>query len=114
MSLTLHRPDDVDDRRKEPRTALSRPVKVRLCDTGRYLTGRTTNLSPGGALLEVDTPSLLVPGQRIALGVAWTDQQTLLHRDELIDATVLRSLGLGGRQNVAIYFEQRQQLALSA
>jgi hypothetical protein len=99
------------ERRRDARLALQRPVKIQCAQTGRYLAGRTRDLSAGGALLEVDHPSLLVAGQRLRVGVGWTSQQMLLRQDDLAQATVVRSLALGATQTVAVCFDQRQQLA---
>ena len=102
------------DRRHDARLELSRPVKVKCLLTGRYLPGRSRNLSAGGALLEIDHPSLLVPGQRVMIGVAHTRQDVILAAEDMTPATVVRSAGLQGTQTVAIQFDQRQELALTA
>jgi hypothetical protein len=99
------------ERRREARLEVSQPVKVQCLETGRYLAGRTRNLSTGGALLEVLHPSLLVPGQRLRVGVARNERQAILASRDMAEAIVVRSLGLGGSQNVAVCFAQPQQLA---
>jgi hypothetical protein len=101
------------ERRRDARLAMARPVKLQCMQTGRYLAAQTQNLSSGGALLEIDQPSLLVAGQRLRVGVAWTSRQTVLHRDELAEATVVRSLAIGPRQSVAVCFDHRQELAVT-
>jgi hypothetical protein len=114
MAINLHiagagrRPSD---RRRDPRLEVRRPVKVHCLETGRYLAGTTCNLSPTGAMVEVAHPSLLVPGQRVRVGIAWTTRQTVLNNDDLVDATVVRSLGEGAAQFLAVRFAQRLQLA---
>jgi hypothetical protein len=90
---------------------VKRPVKVHCPQTGRYLAGRTCNISPSGAMVEVAHPSLLVPGQPVQVGIAWTSRQTVLNRGDLVDATVVRSLGEGAAQFVALQFARRLQLA---
>ena len=102
------------ERRHDARLPLTRPAKVQCLTTGRYLAGRTRNLSAGGALLEIDHPSLLVPGQRLRVGVARTKQDVVLAAEEMTPATVVRSAGLRGTQTVAVQFDRRQQLALTA
>ncbi len=99
------------ERRRDTRLALERPAKIQCLMTGRYLAGRTINVSAGGAMLEVDHPSLLVPGQRVAIGMANTRQDVILRGDEMSEATVVRSVGLKGRQTLAVQFDQRQELA---
>lgn len=93
------------DRRQGRRHPISRPVKLRCLITGKYMVGQTYNISSSGALLEIDRPSLLINGQRLAVGVAWTRQQALLHEDDMAHATVIRSLGLGRIQHVAVEFD---------
>ena len=98
------------DRRQGRRHPISRPVKLRCLITGKYMVGRTCNISASGALLEIDQPSLLISGQRLAVGVAWTRQQSLLYKDDMTHATVIRSLGLGRIQHVAVQFDQAYAL----
>jgi hypothetical protein len=105
---------NLSERRRDARLPLDRPVKVQCLHTGRYLAGHTRNLSAGGALLEIEHPSLMIPGQRVKIGVAQTKQDVILQADQMAEATVVRSMGHRGRQTVAIMFDQRQELAASA
>ena len=98
------------ERRHDVRLSLERPAKIKCLMTGRYLAGRTVNVSAGGAMLHVDHPSLLVPGQRVAVGLADTQQDVILRGEELSEATVVRSVALKGAQTVAVQFDQRQAL----
>ena len=98
------------DRRQGSRCPISRPAKLRCLQSGKYMAGRTRNISTTGALLEVDRPSLLVSGQRLAVGIAWTRRDNLLHHEHLVQATVVRSLGLGKIQHVALQFDLPQSL----
>ncbi len=98
------------ERRRAPRLDMDCRAKVHICDTGRFLAGRTRNLSASGALLEIDHPSLLVPGQRLRLGVAWSKRDVVLSADEMPQATVVRSLGMGSLQTVAITFDKAMSL----
>ena len=102
------------ERRFEARTEMVRPLKLWCTHTGRYLSGATRDVSPTGAMIEIDHPSLLVSGQRVRVGIAWSSRHMLLGDADLIEARVLRSLGMGGCQRVALEFNQRQELALSA
>jgi len=99
------------ERRRDARLPLDRPVKVQCLHTGRYLAGHTFNLSASGALVEIEHPSLMIPGQRIKVGVAQTKQNVILQSEEMADATVVRSMGHRGRQTVAVMFDHRQELA---
>lgn len=101
------------NRRKDQRFELDRPVKIQCTQTGRYYGGRVVDLSPSGALVVLTNPSLMVPGQRVKLGIAWTSRQVVLDRAEMSEATVVRSLGRGSGQKVALFFDQRQDLKLA-
>ena len=78
------------------------------------MAGRTRNVSASGAMLEVYMPSMLITGQRLEVGIAWQHRQALLGKDQLVQATVVRSLGMGGVQHVAIQFDQPMALAATA
>lgn len=102
------------ERRREPRLSVNRPVKLQCAMTGRYMQGHVRNVSATGVLVEINHPSMLVQGQQMRLGIAWNDQTVLLQQKYMAPAVVVRSLGLGGRQHVAMAFEQRQQVNLAA
>lgn len=115
MKEPLVMPVTVDsERRRDTRTPIDRPAKLRCVQTGKYYTAVTQDLSAGGALVEVHHPSLLVSGQQVEIGIAWSNRQMLLARDELIPGVVTRSLGLGGKQHVAIQFQTRQMRLMTA
>ena len=102
------------ERRRVARFPVSRPVKLRCSDSGRYVAGVTNNISSSGALLEVQHPSLLVAGQRMQMGIAWTKGQAVIPTEKMTDCTVVRSVGIGGVQRVALMFDHPQQLAATA
>ena len=105
-------PKTSPDRRREARTRLIRPVKVRCDQSGaRYLAGTTQNVSPDGAMLQLNYPSRLALGQRVRIAIARHRSQSLLNAHEMMDATIVRSLGHGRTQHVAIQFRQAQSLA---
>jgi hypothetical protein len=99
------------ERRRHNRNDMCKPAKVYCVETGRYLSGRTSNWSAGGVLVQVDHPSLLVAGQQVRVGIAWDARRPVLGSADLVSGTVVRSLGLGGQQNVAVRFVQAQPLA---
>jgi len=106
---------DKSDRRSYPRLQAIKPVKLRFPDTDRYLNGQTSVISGNGALVQITQPApLLVRGRRLLVGIAWNHQQMLIYSDNLVEATVVRSLKLGDGQLVAIEFDQILELALSA
>jgi len=102
------------ERRQNARRPVSCPAKLRCTQTGKYMAGRTRNVSANGAMLEVYMPSMLVTGQRLEVGIAWHHRQALLSKDQLAQATVVRSLGMGGVQHVAIQFDQPMALSATA
>ena len=102
------------ERRQSARQPISKPAKLRCTQTGRFMAGRTRNVSASGAMLEVYLPSMLITGQRLEVGIAWQHRQAMLDSDQLVQATVVRSLGMGGVQHVAIQFDQPMALAATA
>ncbi len=93
------------ERRHHLRYGLDRAVKVRLAEGGRYLTGRTRNVSEGGCLITLDHPRLLPPGQEVDLVIAWRPEQALLSSRQSVKARVVRSLGLDGQLQLALSFD---------
>ncbi len=96
------------DRRRHPRTSTELPCKVLRPALARYLSARTTDLSAGGALLDIATTRPLEVGESIAVGIAWHGEGVLRSRD-LVDATVVRADALpGSRQRIAVRFADEQ------
>ncbi len=93
------------ERRRQARLTLAYPVKVWCVETGRFLAGQTHDLSAQGALIEVQNPSLLVPGQRVRVGIAWSSREVVLSRKQMLPGVVVRSLGHGQQQHVAVSFD---------
>ncbi|MBC22798.1 MAG: hypothetical protein CMJ32_02620 [Phycisphaerae bacterium] len=93
------------DRRVHDRIDINRPTKVHHKRLDRYVAGTTSNLSAGGACIEIETQVPFEPGTRIHVGVAMKRRDSLLFADEMIPATVLRSLSCEGRTNIAIRFD---------
>lgn len=102
------------DRRRHARMALVRPAKVYQSSTARYWPAITQDVSPGGALLRVDAPRALTPGESLEVVVAWANR-VLLSSKDLVPATVLRVLrDSQGRQWVAVAFAQDVPQAVPA
>lgn len=106
----------MNDRRQFPRADLNRPCKIFLPAAARFLAGRTRNLSAGGALVEIDGPRDLKPGDTLELGIAWSNR-ALLPADALIEAKVVRhvaSLILPDgttRRTIGVRFDHTSALA---
>ncbi len=101
----------VRDRRRHVRMPLERPVKVRSGVTGRYIAGRTVDISDGGCLLRLEGFHHLAAGQSVRVGIAYRPGQSLLLADDMLEGTVVRRLGHGDTQHVAITFENANTLA---
>ena len=97
-----------NDRRRYARVPISQPVKVQCQHSGRYYSGRTSNLSAGGALLTVESPTRLPAGHKLRLGIAWSRQEAVLASAALVEATVTRNLIGANPQLLAIQFAQIQ------
>ena len=80
------------DRRVEPRTEVKCPCKVFDQRTGKYIAGSTWNVSPSGALVQVDRPLKVAPGDRLYVGIAFKRRQGMLFHAEMTEAVVVRSV----------------------
>ncbi|MEX0886329.1 MAG: PilZ domain-containing protein [Phycisphaeraceae bacterium] len=100
------------ERRRSPRLGVHRAVKLRCGQTGvRYLAGFTSNVSACGALVELEPAPLLAAGEQVELAIADQASPGLLRPEQVIHATVVRSLGHGRRRYVALRFAALVQLA---
>lgn len=99
------------DRRKHPRVRLESQVKLRNGVSGRYVAGQTLDISAGGAMLRVTTPTRLVRGQSVSLGISSHPRQPIIAAQDMISAVVVRSLGIAGTQHVAVEFDQPHRMA---
>ena len=96
------------DRRAHPRAAADVGCKVLRANVARYLAARSRDVSRGGALLELRTPSPLAHGESLDIGLAWTGE-AMLPRGGAIRARVVRATPLhAGIQRVAVVFENPQ------
>jgi len=100
------------ERRRDPRISASHAVKIK-CDqsAGHFIPGQTHNVSDGGAMLMLEHPRLLTRGQKIQVGIAHNPTQGMLTADDFVEATIVRSLGHGEMQHVAIRYERPQRFA---
>lgn len=106
-------PNLTADRRRYPRVAMTRPVKVRHGVTGKYVAGETIDLSDGGVLLRLEKAMGIEPGQPVRVGIVHSPRQALILADEMIEGRVIRRLGHGDTQHVAVSFDcdRSEQLA---
>ncbi len=97
------------DRREHERWTSEMCCKVRCSRTGRYLGALTSDLSPGGAMLSVQTPTAIRAGQLVEIALK-TDGRPIVFRNELVPARVVRcSSVLDRHQVVAVQFESLQE-----
>lgn len=97
------------DRRRHVRLDVERPCKVVIPAARRALCAHTSNVSVTGALLRVDSPRLLNPGETVRLAISWTNAP-IVREDQLVFARVVRALGIVGEaQTVAVEFAQSHQ-----
>jgi hypothetical protein len=109
-SLDMNSPE----RRRNDRYPLVKPVKFRCESTGRYVGGKTLNVSITGALVEVGSGSSLTAGDRVCFGIAWSQRNAVLNSDYLVPATVLRSTRDEQGTSVAIQFDRPQRISAAA
>lgn len=80
----------VFERRTFPRLRITRSCKVFHLGTQRFLAARTADVSAYGALLRIDSPRTLQPGEELDIAVAW-DGEPLLPEEALKRATIIRT-----------------------
>jgi hypothetical protein len=104
------------ERRAHPRLPILRPA--RLVRDGGVISGgltfaRTTDVSLGGALIEIAAPRSFNPGE--AVRVAILADSVVIDPRAMADATVVRVENIGpGRQRVAVRYACQQSLPVAA
>lgn len=80
----------VQERRTHERVNLHRPCKLYLPGVGKYVSGSTWNVSPGGVLLQLDLRAGISAGDRLYVGIALKRRQAVLAAGEMLRAEVVR------------------------
>lgn len=89
-------------------------MKVYLPAARQYVPGQTSNVSVGGALVELRTARPLGIGDTLSIGVSW-GAGALLRDEQLVGGRVVRVLSrTKDAQKVAVKFVVRQALAAAA
>lgn len=103
------------DRRKHERHPLERPAKLFCPDSGRFLAGRTRNISAGGVLVEVDGCDPLQSGDEVLMTIAFGDR-FIVPMSELVPCSVIRAVrdGCGANATLAIAYDNATETAISA
>lgn len=100
------------ERRRDPRIPANHPVKLKCEQTaGKYIPGTTDNVSDGGAMLKLDHPKLLTTGQKVQIGIVSNPARGMLLAEDFVEATIVRSLGHGETQHVAVRYAHPQRFA---
>lgn len=105
----LVRPDVNDaERRRFPRTDAEIACKLRRDARAVFTPGRTTNISSGGAALELSGPRRAEIGERVA--IAFEHAACPVTRSvQMVMGTVVRAgASLNGTQRVALVFDVPQ------
>lgn len=99
------------DRRQHVRTSTEIACKLLQNAECRYRPALTTDVSEGGALIQLLTPKPMKIGETMQLSVNWNGRP-LMSRDELVKATVVRAGPmLKQMQQVAVRFDEPQAQA---
>ena len=118
MTLTEHDkplPEQSNrERRRDPRYRLSRPVKIRCGETGRFISAISRDISAGGVSAGLVGPRRLMPGDRVQVAVGYSPRQVVVSESQMLEATVMRCVGFDGEAIVAMRFDQPQELAATA
>lgn len=99
------------DRRQHVRTSTEIACKLLQSAECRYRSALTTDVSKGGALVQLRTPKPLKTGETLRLSINWNGRP-LMSRDELVEATVVRAGPMLEQvQQVAVRFLEPQAQA---
>ena len=102
------------DRRHSTRLLIRRPSKLFNELTGKYLSAQTCNVSASGAMLTVNRPGRLLPGQHVRVGISTVPDQGIIKAEAMQSARVLRSMIDGERHYVAVAFDEPRILSDAA
>lgn len=103
-----------EDRRQHTRLDLARPVKVYLPQARQYVAGATSNVSVGGAMLDLRSNRPLGIGDYVDVGVQW-HSAAVLRAEQLVQSRIVRvQTRTDGSQRLAVAFIARQALAVAA
>lgn len=100
------------ERRRDPRIPAHHPVKLKCEQTaGKYIPGTTQDVSDGGAMLTLQHSRLLATGQKVQIGIVNSPMRGMLLTEDFVEATIVRSLGHGDTQHVAVRYAHPQSFA---
>ncbi|HVZ94301.1 MAG TPA: PilZ domain-containing protein [Phycisphaerales bacterium] len=109
MTIHEHR-----ERRKHTRTPLVRDCRVRDHRMIGYAAGKTSDISPGGALIQVDRTRAFGAGDELEVAVAW-DHVAVLSSERTVRAVVRRVMPIDYHsQALAIEFKDSAPMKMAA
>jgi hypothetical protein len=76
------------ERRADERIGIRRPCKVYDARYRKYWPAETLDLSPRGAMLRIDRPLDMGPGDHLYVGIAATRRQPVVRSREMLEAVV--------------------------
>lgn len=94
---------------------MERSAKLFCPRTGRFFAGRTTNISAGGVLVELDALEAIGSGDEIRMTIAFGDR-FIVPMSELVSGTVIRASRTddAARSRLAIAYDNAADTALCA
>jgi hypothetical protein len=95
--------------------ATQRDCKLLHEPSGRFLSARTRDVSPTGALLDVITPRDLLTGERVRVAIAWDARRARVALSALRTGVIVReapTTTAGPERRFAIRFDQPDALPL--
>ncbi len=99
------------DRRQYVRTSTEIACKLLQNAECRYRSALTTDVSEGGALIQLRTPKPMKIGEMMRLSINWNGRP-LMSREELVEATVVRAGPMLKQvQQIAVRFDTPQTQA---
>lgn len=105
---------DPSERRQHQRQIVSRLCKVRDRKTAMYSPGQTSDISLGGAMIEVNRTRPFGPGDELDVVVAWANG-AILSSESMVKATVKRVIPLDDtRQALAVQFAESAAQSIAA
>ncbi len=81
---------DERDRRQHTRRPTEHSAKLFCPKSGRFLSGRTRNISAGGILVEIGAPGWLSAGDAVQLTIAFGDR-FIVPMSDLVAGTIIRT-----------------------
>lgn len=97
------------ERRRHNRDIMVRPCKLRDRRSLLFAAGETHDVSPGGAMVRIDSARSFSPGDEVDVAIAW-NHDPVLASEGLVRARVRRVLPIDfHHQALALEFDRMEQ-----